>query len=82
MQQIIEKELLLARLHYLDEINKKPGTTRVHPVICEKVKDLIQEGSVVSYMAVESLFNFLAEKLPEDESKADELAQEIVAFIN
>ena len=82
MRHEIEKELLLARLHYLNEIHRKPGTSNIHPNVSPKVKEMILNGNVGSYMEVESLFNFLAEKLPEDESKAYELAYEMISFIN
>ncbi len=81
MQQNIEKELLLARLNYLQAIHDKPGSTVIHPRVFEKVKEYIKTGRIVSYMGVESLFNYLAEKLPENESKAEELANELIAFI-
>ncbi len=82
MRYEIEKELLIARLHYLDEMHLKPGASVIHPNVSPKVKEMILNGNVGSYMELESLFNFLAEKLPEDESKADELAFEMISFIN
>jgi hypothetical protein len=82
MQQNIEKELLLARLNYLQAINDKPGSPEIHPRVFEKVKEYIKTGRIGSYMGVESLFNYLVEKLPEDESKAEELAIELIAFID
>ena len=82
MQQNIEKELLLARLNYLQAINEKPGSPVIHPRVSEKVKECIKIGRVGSYMGVESLFNYLVEKLPEDESREEELANELIEFID
>ena len=82
MPQNIEKELLLSRLNYLQAINKKPGSPALHPRVFEKVKEYIKSGRIGSYMAVESLFNYLAENLPKDGSREEELANELIEFID
>ena len=82
MQESIEKELLLARVHYLEAIKDKPGSPAIHQNVVEKVKEYIKSGQVVTYMGVESLFNYLIEKMPDDESKADEYARELISFID
>jgi hypothetical protein len=82
MQQNIEKELLLARLNYLQAINDKPGSPEIHSSVFEKVKEYIISGRIGSYMGVESLFNHLVENLADDESRAEELANELIAFID
>ena len=81
MQQQIEKELLLARLEYLKDIHKKPGSTAVHPTVVSVTKDFILDGHVPNYMAVESLFNYLLDNAVKDKSRAQECAHEITSFI-
>jgi len=78
----IKKELLIARLSYLDEISKKPGVKAPNPVVTAKVKELIEKGEIMDYMALESVFSFLSEKLDQDESQADNYAREIISFLN
>jgi hypothetical protein len=78
----IKKELLIARLSYLDEISNKPGTKATSPLVTPKVKELIEKGEIVDYMALESVFNFLSEKLDQDELQADNYAREIISFLN
>ena len=78
----INKELLIARLNYLDEINNKPGSEPVNPVVRLKVKELVEKGEIATYMALESVYSFLNEKLAEDESQADTYAKEIISFLS
>ena len=78
----IKKELLIARLSYLDELSNKPGVKATNPIVRTKVKELIESGEILDYMALESVFNFLGEKLDQDESQADIYAKEIISFIN
>jgi len=78
----IKKELLIARLNYLDELSNKPGTKATNPVIIAKVKELIEKGEIMDYMALESVFSFLVEKLDQDVSQADIYAKEIISFLN
>ena len=78
----IKKELLIARLSYLDEISNKPGAKATNPVVTAKVKELIEKEEIMDYMALESVFSFLREKLDQDESQADNYAKEIISFLN
>lgn len=82
MKEIIEKELLLARVHYLEALKDNPGSPAVHHNVVDKVKEYIKNGEVGTYMGVESLFNYLVEKMPDDETKADEYAKELISFID
>ncbi len=77
----INKELLFARLNYLDEISNKPGSEPVNPKVSTKIRELIDQGEISNYMALESVYSFLEEKLQEDESRVDHYAQEILSFI-
>jgi len=81
MHNNIEKELLIARLHYLEAMKSKPGSPEVPQIVLDKVQEHIKSGTVDTYMGVESLFNYLIEKLPGDKEKADELSREILSFI-
>lgn len=78
----INKELLIARLSYLDEIHSKPGGKPTNPNVISKIKELIEEGEISSYMTLESVYNYLEEKLGEDVTKADSYAKEIISFLN
>ena len=78
----INKELLLARLAYLDEINEKTGSDPIASRVSEKVRELIQSGEIISYMSLESVYNYLDEKLRENMDNADQYAREIISFLN
>ena len=78
----INKELLIARLSYLDELSKKPGAKAVNPIVKIKVKELIENGKISDYMALESVYSFLGEKIDQDDSQVDSYAKEIISFLN
>lgn len=78
----IEKELLISRVQYLEEVNSRPGKLPVDKSVTAKVKEMIQSGELISFMQVEAVFNFLAEKSAENPAKIDAYASEILAFIN
>lgn len=78
----INKELLIARLSYLNELSDKPGSKAVNPLVVTKVKELIDSGDITNYMALESVYSFLEEKVENDESQADKYAREIISFLN
>ena len=77
----IEKELLTARLHYLEELSQKPGGSSFNPMVSEKVTQLIKEGEITNYMALESVYSYLEEKLNEDSERVDKFAEEIISFL-
>ena len=77
----IEKELLTARLHYLEELSQKPGSSNFNPMVAEKVTQLIKEGEITNYMALESVYSYLEEKLNEDGERVDKFAEEIISFL-
>lgn len=81
MHTNIERELLLARLHYLEAMKSKPGSPKIPGVVLTQIKEQIKEGKVETYLGVEALFNFLIKKLPQDSKKAEELSNELLAFI-
>lgn len=81
MHYNIEKELLHARLHYLEAMKNKPGFAGVPEVVLETVRERIDSGEVETYMGVESLFNYLLEKEPRSGEGARELASELLTFI-
>ena len=78
----INKELLIARLSYLDELSNKPGSKAINPMVTVKVKALIEDGEISDYMALESVFRFLEEKMDNDDSQVDNYAKEIISFLN
>lgn len=78
----IEKELLISRVQYLEEIHSRPGKTPVDKAVATKVKEMILSGELISFMQVEAVFNFLAEKTVENPTKIDAYATEILAFIS
>ena len=78
----IEKELLIARLNYLDEIHEKPGSDPVDLKVSQKVKDLIEVGEISSFMLLESVYFYLDEKTKEDKTEVDQFAREIISFID
>lgn len=82
MHYNIEKELLHARLHYLEAMKNKPGSNGVSAVVLETVRERIESGEVETYMGVESLFNYLIEKEPTSGEGAKELASELLTFID
>jgi len=82
MHYNIEKELLLARLHYLEAMKNKPGSPEVSKIILDKIRERIDSKEVETYLGVEALFNYLVDKLPDNETEADELAKELLAFID
>ena len=82
MHYNIEKELLPARLHYLEAMKNKPGTPRISQIVIKKVTEHITNGQVETYLGVESLFNYLIEKEPSDEENADMIAKELLAFMD
>ncbi len=77
----IEKELLNARLHYLEELSEKSGDQSFNPMVTDKVKQLIKEGEITNYMVLESVYSYLEEKLKEDSEQVDEYADEIISFL-
>ena len=77
----IEKELLNARLHYLEELSEKSSDQSFNPMVTDKVKQLIKEGEITNYMALESVYSYLEEKLKEDSEQVDEYADEIISFL-
>jgi hypothetical protein len=78
----IEKELLISRVQYLEEVNSRPGKTPVDGSVTTKVKEMILAGELISFMQVEAVFNFLAEKTSENPAQIDSYASEILAFIS
>ena len=61
----IEIELLISRVQYLEEVNSRPGKIPVDKSVSVKVKEMIRSGELISFMQVEAVFNFLAEKTAE-----------------
>ena len=82
MHYNIEKELLLARLHYLEAMNNKPGAPEISQIVIKKVAEHISSGQVETYLGVESLFNYLIEKEPSNEENADVMAKELLDFMD
>lgn len=78
----INKELLIARLSYLNEIHQKPGLEPIDPKISEKIEQMIETGAIKSYMVLESVYTYLKEKLKEDHTLVDQYANEIISFID
>ena len=78
----IEKELLISRVQYLEEVHSRPGHIPVDKSVATKVKEMISEGELISFMQVEAVFNFLAEKTVENPKNIDAYASEILAFIS
>lgn len=76
------KELLLARLAYLNEINEKGGFDPIAGKVSQKVEELVENAEITSYMVLESVFNYLNEKLRENVDEADQYAKEIISFLN
>ncbi|MEN8250905.1 MAG: hypothetical protein ABFS32_18375 [Bacteroidota bacterium] len=78
----IEKELLIGRVQYLEKINTKPGQSIVNKDIVQKVKSMIEEGSLVTFMQVEAVFNHLMEHANNSPEKIETSASEILEFIS
>lgn len=78
----IEKELLISRVQYLEQIHSKPGMQPVDKSITNKVKEMIQSDELISFMQVEAVFNYLVEQASTDSAQLEEHAREILAFIN
>ena len=78
----IEKELLLSRVKYLVKINEKPGLSCVNPTIVDKINSMIEKEELLSFMQVESVFNYLVEKSVDQPNELDRYASEILDFIN
>lgn len=79
---LIEKELLISRVQYLEEVHSRPGMSPVDQSVSTKVKDMIRSGELISFMQVEAVFNYLVDHSTDDEAKLDHHAKEILAFIN
>ena len=79
---VIEKELLIGRVQYLEEISQKPGSEGLNPVVPTKVKEMIKSGELTSFMQVESVFNYLKDKISKDNTEVDRYAEEILDFIS
>jgi len=78
----IEKELLISRVQYLEQVHSRPGMQPVEKSVTEKVKQMIQSGELISFMQVEAVFNYLVEQKSADSSQLEEHAREILAFIS
>ena len=78
----VSKELLLARLGYLDEIKESKGIDEIDKMVSQKVKDLVESGEINTYMALESVYDYLDEKLRENIENSDLYVKEIISFIN
>lgn len=78
----IEKELLLARLHYLNEIDRKPSGEGIDPEVSKKIRQLVDEGEISDYLALESVYSFLKEKAETGDQQVDKNAAEIISFLN
>lgn len=78
----IEKELLISRVQYLEQVHSRPGAQPVDKSITDKVKEMIQSGELFSFMQVEAVFNYLVEQQSTDKSQLEQHAKEILAFIN
>jgi hypothetical protein len=79
---LIEKELLISRVQYLEEVHSRPGMSPVDKSVSTKVKDMIRSNELISFMQVEAVFNYLVDHATDDEAKLDHHAKEILAFIN
>lgn len=78
----IEKELLISRVQYLEQVHSRPGAKPVDKSIADKVKEMIQSGELFSFMQVEAVFNYLVEQQSTDKTQLEQHAKEILAFIN
>ena len=52
-----------------------------HIRVAAKIKELIEEEEITSFLALESYYSFLLEKVQEDNSQMDEYVKEIKDFI-
>lgn len=80
------KENLLGRLELLSRTNVLKGrydrrSADRHLQVSSIIRDLVNDGSVNSYLALESYYSFLLEKVEEDQSKIDSYVKEIRDFI-
>ena len=78
----IAKELLIGRVKYLEKINSQPGQPNVNGGIIEKVVEMIKDGSLITFMQVEAVFNYLLENDHSTPEKIEESATDILEFIS
>lgn len=78
----INKQLLFARLDYLNEIKSSYDSESLQQQITGKIRELVENEEITTYMALESVYNYLTEKMVQDVSQADHYAKEIISFIN
>ena len=77
---------LMGRIQFLTRskvIEYKDSTREIERIlrVATKLRDMVQEGHINSFLALESAFNFLHEKTEEDESRLDEYVREIQDFV-
>ena len=59
----IEKELLISRVQYLEEVHSRPGHIPVDKSVATKVKEMISEGELISSCKLKQFLIFLLKKL-------------------
>ncbi len=78
----IEKELLIGRVQYLEKINSKPGFPAVNKEVINKVIEMITQDTLITFMQVEAVFNYLLENDNSTAEKIEASAIDILEFIS
>jgi chemotaxis regulatin CheY-phosphate phosphatase CheZ len=78
----INKELLLARLAYLNEINDNEDYDDITGTVSQKVKELVENAEITSYMVLEAVYDYLKDKLKENVDEVDKHTKDIISFLN
>ena len=80
VETLLARLQLLSRRNILDHKHNRKIMEQ-HIQVSAKIKQLIEEEAITSFLALESYYSFLIEKISEDQTQLDEYVKEIKDFI-
>ena len=76
---------LLRRIQYLERSATLTKETKYNSseieIVIRKLKSLVEEGDIKSFLGVDAVFHYLLDKIGDGEN-LDQLAEEIRSFVN
>lgn len=77
---------LLRRIQYLERSATLTNDTKYNSsqieIVIQKLKNLVEEGDIKSFLGVDAVFYYLLEKIVSDAENLDQHAMEIRNFVN
>ena len=82
----VSKLQLLRRIQYLERSATLTKGTKYNSsqieIVIQKLKSLVEDGDIKSFLGVDAAFHYLLEKIVSDAENLDQHAMEIKNFVN